>query len=50
MPGMKWSTPLFVASIGIRTPRDHFFPFDEVLITMSFDEQPLRNRQSCHTT
>ena len=32
MPGMKWSTPLFVGSIGIRVTADQVFPSVEVLI------------------
>src|SRR5690242_7065133 len=47
---MKWSTVLPTASIGMRVTADHVVPFVDVLITMSFDEQPDRKRQSCHTT
>ena len=49
IPGMKWSAVLEMASMGIRTTGDHVVPSAEVLITMSFELQPLRNRQSCHT-
>src|SRR5436190_1985750 len=50
MPGMKWSTPLFTPSIGILATSDHDRPSFDFAMTMSFDEQPLRNRQSAHTT
>ena len=50
MPGMKWSTPLVVASIGIRVTGVHVSPSSDVVMTMSFAEQPDRNRQSCQTT
>src|SRR6185503_3101986 len=49
MPGMKWSTVLLVASIGIRTTVVHVAPSVEVLITMSSREPP-RKRESCQTT
>ena len=50
-PGMKWSTVLLVASIGMRVDRrPGRCPSVEVLMTMSFAEQPLRKRQSCQAT
>ena len=50
MPGMKWSTVLVTASMGTRVTADHVRPSVEVVMTMSFAVQPLRNRQSCHAT
>src|SRR5688572_18347984 len=50
MPGMKWSTPLVVESIGIRVTAVQATPSVEVLMTMSFAVQPDLNRQSCQTT
>ena len=50
MPGTKWSTVLVTESIGTRSTSDHVVPFVEVTYTMSFDEHPLRKRQSCHAT
>ena len=50
IPGMKWSTPLVVASIGIRVTADQVMPFGEVVMTMSFAGQPDRKRQSCQAT
>lgn len=44
------STPLFVASIGTRWIAVQLTPSVDVVKTMSFDEQPRRNRQSCHAT
>src|SRR5439155_1452675 len=49
-PGMKWSTLLLTESIGTRDTELQFWPSVEVLMTMSFEEQPRRNRQSCQTT
>src|SRR4051794_19887311 len=49
MPGMKWSTVLVVASIGMRTTVLHVVPLVEVLITMS-SRAPLRKRESCQAT
>src|SRR5689334_22874375 len=49
MPGMKWSTVLLVASIGIRTTVVQEAPSVDVLITMSLELHPLRKRQSCQT-
>src|SRR5271166_6628735 len=48
--GMKWSTVLVTASMGMPTGAVQLLPSDEVLRTMSFDEQPARKRQSCQTT
>src|SRR4051812_41264947 len=50
MPGMKWSTVLLVASIGMRTTVVQVAPSVEVLITMSLELHPLRKRQSCQAT
>src|SRR4051812_21978044 len=50
MPGMKWSAPEVVASIGTRVTADQLVPVVEVAITMSLPGQPDRNRQSCQTT
>ena len=50
IPGMKWSTVLLVASIGMRTTVVHVVPLVDVLITMSLDGQLLRKWQSCTTT
>jgi hypothetical protein len=50
MPGKKWSTVLLTGSIGIRVLGVQVAPSVDVLITMSFDAQPLRNWQSCQTT
>src|SRR5690349_5993487 len=47
MPGMKWSTPLVVASIGTRVTAVQVVPLVEVDKTMSLAGQPDRNRQSC---
>jgi hypothetical protein len=47
---MKWSTPLFTASIGMRTFGVHAIPSVEVDMTMSFDAHPLRKPQSCQAT
>ena len=47
---MKWSTVLLVGSIGMRIGAVQVIPFVDVLITMSFDEHPDRNRQSNQTT
>ena len=49
IPGMKWSTPLFTGSIGIRVTGDQTIPSVVVVMTMSFAVQPDRNRQSCQT-
>src|SRR5438105_787111 len=49
-PGMKWSTMLLVASIGILCTPDHVVPFVEVTKTRSFVEQFARKRQSSQTT
>ena len=48
MPGMKWSAPLFVGSMGMRTGAVHVVPSVEVDMTMSFEV--LRKRLSCQTT
>src|SRR5947209_1691901 len=50
IPGMKWSTVLVVGSIGTRTGAVHVLPSVDVLYTMSFSAQPLRNRQSYQAT
>src|SRR2546423_398901 len=50
IPVMKWFTVLPTGSIGIRTTFDHVEPSFDVLITMSFDEQFVRNLQSNHAT
>jgi hypothetical protein len=50
IPARKWSTVLPTASIGIRVFGVQVCPSVDVLITMSFDEQPERNWQSCQTT
>src|SRR5215204_855695 len=49
---MKWSTPLFVGSIGTRVTDDQLVPvaFSERLNTMSLTLQARRNRQSVHAT
>jgi len=47
---MKWSTPLSVASIGMRTGAVQLVPSVEVLSTMSFAVHLGRKRQSCQTT
>ena len=47
---MKWSSVLVVGSMGMRTGVVQVIPFVDVLITMSFDEHPDRNRQSYQTT
>src|SRR4029453_3988652 len=47
---MKWSTVLFGGSIGMRTGEVQVVPLVEVLMTMSFEEQPARKRQSGQTT
>src|SRR5690242_5571783 len=49
---MTWLTPLFTASIGTRVTADHDVPVAsrEWLMTMSFDLQLLRKRQSAHAT
>ena len=49
IPGKKWSTVLFAASMGMRTTGVQLCPFVEVLITMSLLEHPARNRQSFQT-
>ena len=49
-PGMKWSTPLVVASIGTRVTAVQVVPLVEVEYTMSLALQPERNRQSCQAT
>src|SRR5919201_2979259 len=49
-PGMKWSTVLLVASIGIRWTADQVVPFMDVTKTRSFVEQFARKRQSSQTT
>src|ERR1039457_951531 len=50
MPGRKCSTVLVVGSIGIRVTALHVLPSEDELITISFSLQPVRNRQSDHTT
>src|SRR5690242_5302169 len=50
MPGMNWSTPLVTGSIGIRIGPVQVKPLADVDMTMSFDVQPVRKRQSCQTT
>ena len=47
---MKWSAPLVVGSIGIRIGDVHVNGSVAVLMTMSFELQPERKRQSCQTT
>jgi len=49
---MKWSMPLFVASIGTRLRADQLVPvaFSEWLTTMSFARQARRKRQSVQAT
>src|SRR5579864_4659238 len=49
IPGMKWSTVLLVASIGMRVTADQCTPSVEVLYTKSLLEHLERKRQSCHT-
>ena len=43
IPGMKWSTPLVVGSIGIRTGDVHVNGSVAVLMTMSFERSPCGN-------
>src|SRR6266568_4575160 len=50
MPGIKWSTVLLTGSMGMRVTGDQVRPSVEVVMTISFDVQPVRKRQSCHTT
>src|SRR3972149_11486231 len=48
---MKWSPPLVVLSMGTRVgTAGQVTPSTEVLITMSFDEQAARKRQSAQAT
>src|SRR5215467_9783928 len=49
-PGMKWSAPLLVASIGTRVTADHVTPSLDELYTMSFDLPARRNRLSSQAT
>jgi hypothetical protein len=51
-PGMKWSMPLDVPSIGMRVTADQLVPvaFREWLRTMSLTLQERRKRQSVHAT
>ena len=50
MPGMKWSTPEVVASIGTRLTALQVVPSVDVEYTMSLAGQPDRNRQSSQAT
>jgi hypothetical protein len=50
MPGKKWSTVLVVGSIGMRATALQVVPLAEELITISFELQAVRKRQSDHTT
>src|SRR5690349_5285935 len=50
MPGVKWSTELVTASIGMRTGADHVVSLVDFDMTMSLLVQPDRNRQSDQTT
>ncbi len=45
-PGTKWSAVLLVGSIGTRTGAAHVVSLVDLLMRMSFDGQPDRNRQS----
>ena len=50
MPGTKWSTVLVVASIGTRNGAAQVVSLVDLLMTMSFEGQPERNRQSDQAT
>ena len=47
---MKWSTPLFKGSAGIRTTGVQLTPSVEFVMTMSFALQPDSKTQSLHAT
>src|SRR6185437_15439660 len=51
-PGMKWSTVLVVASIGMRLTADQLVPvlLSECVITRSLRRHEVRKRQSDQTT
>src|SRR5262245_22771993 len=50
MPGVKWSTPLVTASIGIRVTGPQVVSLVDLAMTMSLLVQPARKRQSAQTT